>query len=105
MRRVLIYTLLFLLLCGAGIDLAFANKFETISGGVNGMDREKIRLLKNVSMYAGAFLLLLALLAWVTRNRFEGFVGYSKGRGNTAVLKGITVLSVVGLVFIGLSFI
>lgn len=98
------YLLLFLLLWCAGADPVLANKFETISGGVSGMNQEKIELLKDISLYAGGFLIFLAGVALVTRNRFEGFIGYS-GRGDfSSTLKGATALTVVGSVFIGLSF-
>ena len=86
------------------VDPVMANKFETISGGVNGMDWEKIMLLKDISLYAGVFLIFLALLALATRNRFEGFVGYSSHGNSSATLKGAAILSVAGTVFIGLSF-
>lgn len=104
MQRYSVYLVLFLMLFCAGADPLFANKFETISGGVSGMDREKVRLLKNISLYAGGFLIFLALLALVTRNRFEGFVGYSSRGDSSATLKGATVLTVIGTLFIGLSF-
>jgi len=104
MMTLTFYLLMFLLLWCAGIDPVLANKFETISGGVSGMSREKLDLLKNISLYLGGFLIFLALLALLTRNRFEGFVGYSGRDSFSAALKGATVLTVAGSVFIGLSF-
>lgn len=98
------FYLLLLLLLSLAVDPVMANKFETISGGVNGMDWEKIMLLKDISLYAGVFLIFLALLALATRNRFEGFVGYSSHGNSSATLKGAAILSVAGTVFIGLSF-
>ena len=104
MQRYSVYLLLFFMLLFAGADPLYANKFETISGGVSGMDHEKIDLLKDISLYAGGFLIFLAILALATRNRFEGFLGYS-GRGDSsATIKGSVILSVIGTLFIGLSF-
>lgn len=98
------YLLLFLLLFGMDVDPALANKFQTISGGVSGLSHEKIRLLQNIGMYAGIFLIVLALLALATRKRFEGFIGYD-GRGKSnALLKGVITVSIMGLLFILLSF-
>jgi hypothetical protein len=104
MRRITTYLLLFLMLCCAGADPVLANKFETISGGISGLDREKVKLLKDISLYAGCFLIFLAMLALVTRRRFEGFVGYSRRNDTSAVVKGAAVLTAVGSAFIGLSF-
>jgi hypothetical protein len=105
MHRLSLYLVLTLLLWGTGADPVLANKFETISGGVNGMNREKIELLKTISLYAGGFLLFLSLLALVTRKRFEGFIGYSsRSGGSSTTLTGVAILTVAGTVFIGLSF-
>ncbi|MCP4289000.1 MAG: hypothetical protein GY792_32035 [Gammaproteobacteria bacterium] len=104
MRRSTLYLLFFVLIWCVGVDPVLANKFETISGGVSGMDREKIRLLKDISLYAGSFLIFLAMAAMLTRNRFEGFVGHSGGKGKGSVVRGATILTAVGIVFIGLSF-
>ncbi len=80
-----------------------ANKFETIGGGVSGLSREKILLLKEIVYYAGGFLLFLGVMALVTRNRFEGFVGIA-GKGPGAATKGGIAMMVIGGVLIGLSF-
>ena len=99
------YPLLFLLLFALGAEPALANKFQTISGGVSGLSQEKIRLLQNISLYAGIFLIVLVLLALATRKRFEGFIGYAgRGKSNTLLKGAITVIT-IGLVFILLSFI
>ncbi len=60
-------------------DPALANKFETIGGGVGGISREKLMLLKEISVYAGAFFLFLGIAALLTRGRFEGFIGLKSG--------------------------
>ena len=104
MQRFALYFSLFLLFCCVIVDPALANKFETISGGVNGMNKEKIRLLKDISLYAGGFLVFLAILSIITRNRFEGFVGYSSRSDSSSTLQGATILTVAGTLFIGLSF-
>jgi len=105
MQRLSLYLVLILLLWGMGADPVLANKFETISGGVNGMNQEKIELLKTISLYAGGFLLFLSMIALLTRKRFEGFVGYSSRSGGTSTtLIGVAVLTFAGTVFIALSF-
>lgn len=103
MKFIPAYPLVLLLLFCAHVDPALANKFETISGGVNGLDREKIELLKTVSRYSGLFLFFLALLSWITRHRFEGFIGCSRGGGYDTVLKNIVLLTTSASVLIGLS--
>ena len=82
---------------------ALANKFETIGGGVSGLSREKILLLKEIVYYAGGFLIFLGVMALVTRKRFEGFVGIA-GKGTGAATKGGIAMMVVGAILIGLSF-
>lgn len=84
-------------------ELLLANKFETIGGGVSGLSREKIQLLKQVVYYSGGFLVFLGAMALITRNRFEGFVGMA-GKGTNAATQGGITLLVIGSVLIGLSF-
>jgi len=92
-----------LLLLGIGLEPALANKFETIGGGVSGLSHEKVQLLKEIVRYAGGFLMFLGILALITRNRFEGFVGGAK-KGTSAATQGGIVLLVIGLLLIGLGF-
>jgi len=96
---------LFLLLISMAIDPVLANKFETIGGGVSGLDREKVELIKQISFYAGCFSLLLGVITLLVRNRFEGFIGYaSKKRSGVAAIKGSIGLGLFGLLLIGLSY-
>lgn len=103
MRRTLSTLSFAILLLGIGLEAALANKFETIGGGVSGLSREKVLLLKEIVRYAGGFLIFLGILALLTRNRFEGFVGGAK-KGTSAATQGGIVLSIIGLLLIGLSF-
>ncbi|MCP3665100.1 MAG: hypothetical protein GY696_21815 [Gammaproteobacteria bacterium] len=87
-----------------GMEPALANKFETIGGGVGGIDREKLVLLKQISLILGGFLALLGILALLTKGRFEGVIGMSSGKKNEAAMMVPVVLIVLGGVFVGLSF-
>lgn len=87
------------------VDPAIANKFTTISGGVSGADREKILVLKQISVIAGNFLILLAVIALLTRGRFEGFIGMYKGKKGESVTVVPLVMLVIGSLLIGVYFI
>ena len=85
------------------VDPVMANKFETISGGVNGMDWEKIMLLKDIGLYAGVFL-FFSLLALIRATVLRGFVAAIPAMAIQCHTEGAAILSVAGAVFIGLSF-
>jgi len=102
MHRTLPILSLTTLLLSIWLEPALANKFETIGGGVSGLSREKILLLKEIVRYAGGFLMFLGILALITRNRFEGFVGGAK-KGTSAATQGGIALLVIGLILIGLG--
>ncbi len=93
----------FLLLCMV-LEPAFANKFETIGGGVSGLSREKIELMKQISLYAGGFFLFLGVVMLLTRNRFEGFVGLASDKGMGIAYKGAVINAVIGLLLVGISY-
>ncbi len=100
-----------LLLIIAGVllvmtDPALAgNKFVTIGGGVSGISREKIALLKTISGYAGGIIILISMAALITRQRYEGtaLIASKKKKMDASVIAPL-VLSVFGLVLIGISF-
>ena len=100
MNRIGAPSLFLLALLCALVEPVLANKFTTISGGVNGMSREKIAILKQISLYAGGFLLMLAVVAVLTRKRFEGFVGYTSKKDLSTAVKGAAVLSVAGAILL-----
>lgn len=81
-----------------------ANKFTTIGGGVAGSDAEKIAVLKQLSAIAGSFLILLGILALLTRGRFEGFIGVYRGKKGESVTRVPQVMMVLGSLLIGLYF-
>jgi nitrate reductase gamma subunit len=85
--------------------LLAGNKFVTIGGGVSGISREKIALLKTISGYAGGIIITISIAALLTRRRYEGTVlmANKKKRVDAAVVAPL-VLSVLGLVLIGISF-
>jgi nitrate reductase gamma subunit len=102
----------FLFFIVAGVLLVIAepllagNKFVTIGGGVSGISREKIALLKTISGYAGGIIILISLAALLTRRRYEGtiLIASKRKKMDASVIVPL-VLSVVGLVLIGISFI
>ena len=86
------------------VEPAVANKFTTIGGGVSGADREKILILKQISAIAGNFLILLAIIALLTRGRFEGFIGMYKGKKGESVTRVPLVMIIIGSLLIGIYF-
>jgi nitrate reductase gamma subunit len=81
-------------------------KFVTIGGGVSGISREKIALLKTISGYAGGVIILISLAALLTRSRYEGAIMMaSKKKKIDATIIAPLIFSLIGLVLIGVSFI
>ncbi|TVO71441.1 hypothetical protein [Sedimenticola selenatireducens] len=79
MSRPILFTLLVMVLAAILLpEIALANKFTTIGGGVSGEDSHKLGILKQIASYAGLFFILLGILSLLTRSRFEGFVGMQK---------------------------
>ncbi len=96
MPRLTIY-LLFIIAVTIAIDPALAgNKFTTIGGGVSGSSHEKFQVLKSISAIFGGFLILLGVLSFITRGRFEGLVGMVTGRAFEAVTVVPVVLIILG---------
>ncbi len=96
MRRVTIYTLLALIVFIALYDPVLAgNKFTKIGGGVVGSSNEKIEFLKSLRGIFGGFLVLLGILAFATRSRFEGLIGMVTGK----TFEAVTVVPVVLIIF------
>lgn len=84
-------------------EIAFANKFTTIGGGVSGISEEKLNILKQIGAYTGTFFILLGILSIATRDRFESFVGMRlKGQG---VAPASYVLLVLGALLSLLFFV
>lgn len=91
---ILFFGLLFLSLVFLGVELAEASRFEKIGGGVSGSSQEKIEVLQLISLIAGNFFIFLGIVALLTRNRFEGFIGmYQKKKGEavTRVPQGLII--------------
>jgi len=100
-RRIILVVWLLLLV---GLEPALANKFETIGGGVSGLSDEKVQTLKQISFYGGGFLLFLGTMGLLSRNRFEGFIGYARRGELSPALKGAIALGVIGSLLIGISY-
>ncbi len=91
---ILIITILLVLVA---IDPALAgNKFTRIGGGVSGSDAEKLEVLKGVGGIFGGFLILLGVVSFLTRGRFEGLVGMVTGERFEAVTVVPIVLIILG---------
>jgi hypothetical protein len=79
------------------VDPALAgNKFTKIGGGVSGSNLEKLRILKAIGGVFGGFLILLGIISFITRGRFEGLVGMSTGKTFEAVTIVPIILIVLG---------
>ena len=93
-----------LLLLVWGLEPALANKFETIGGGVSGLSRDKLDLLKQISLYTGSFFVFLGVVALLTRKRFEGFIGYSAGANSEIAIKGAAFMTILGTLLILIGY-
>jgi hypothetical protein len=101
MRRVASVLFLALLIFIAVSDPALAgNKFTKIGGGVSGSSGDKIELLKSMRGIFGGFLVLLGIIAFATRSRFEGLVGMVTGKRFEAVTVVPIVLIILGSILI-----
>jgi len=94
-------TILFitLMLVLVAVDPVLAgNKFTKIGGGVSGSSMEKFRILKSIGGVFGGFLILLGIIAFITRSRFEGLVGMSTGK----IFEAVNVVPVILIILGGL---
>ncbi len=99
MSRIITITFIVLILALIAVDPALAgNKFTKIGGGVAGSDAEKFRILKIIGGIFGGFLILMGIISFLTKGRFEGLLGMSTGKKFEAV----NVVPVVLIIFGGL---
>ncbi len=99
MSRSTILLLLALLLILLAVDPTLAgNKFTKIGGGVAGSASEKLQTLKTIGAIFGGFLVVLGILSFLTRSRFEGLIGMVTGRTFEAVTVVPIVLIILGCV-------
>jgi hypothetical protein len=97
MRRVVFFLILALVIIVAVNDPALAgNKFTKIGGGVAGSSSDKIAFLKSLRGIFGGFLVLLGIIAFATRGRFEGLVGMVTGKTFEAVTVVPVILIILG---------
>ncbi len=97
MQRAAFYLLFAVLISVAVFDPALAgNKFTKIGGGVSGSSGDKIELLKSMRGILGGFMVLLGVIAFATRGRFEGLVGMVTGKRFEAVTVVPIVLIILG---------
>lgn len=76
------------------------NKFTKIGGGVAGSSTEKFLVLKSIGGIFGGFLILLGILSFITRSRFEGLVGMVTGEKFEAVTVVPIILIILGSVMV-----
>lgn len=74
------------LLLGLLPELGWANRFETISGGLSGSQTLKLEWLRTFSLVAGALCLFGALLAVVVPRRNPLYLNYTNWKASAAVL-------------------
>lgn len=99
MSRFMIILLLVLFIIVIAIDPSLAgNKFTKIGGGVAGSSSEKFATLKLIGAIFGGFLVLLGILSFLTRSRFEGLIGMVTGRTFEAVTVVPILLIILGCV-------
>ena len=100
----------FLFLVAAALLLAIAdpvlagNKFTTIGGGVSGQSKEKVALMKNLSIYIGGFLVLVGIAGLATKKRFEGMVLMATGKGADKAAIISIIIMIIGFGLIGVYF-
>ncbi len=100
----------FLFLIAAAFLLAISdpalagNKFTTIGGGVSGQSKEKIALMKNLSIYIGGFLVLVGIAGLATKKRFEGMVLMATGKGADKAAIISLIIMIIGFGLIGVYF-
>jgi hypothetical protein len=100
MKLMLLVTLACLAtLLGLTPDMAWANKFETIGGGVSGTSFEKFQLLRAASLMIGSIVTLIGLLSLIPK-----FHGHSDINTSKITLTKSLVLIAVGSVLVGLYF-
>lgn len=97
-----VFTTLLVLACS--FETALANKFETIGGGVSGMNQEKIAVLQQISAIAGTFFIFLGVVSFLTRNRFESLAALNTGKLSDSVNVAPIILTILGGILIGLYF-
>ncbi len=99
MSRSTALLLLALLIILLAIDPTLAgNKFTKIGGGVAGSASEKLQTLKTIGAIFGGFLVVLGILSFLTRSRFEGLIGMVTGRTFEAVTVVPIILIILGCV-------
>ncbi len=76
-------------------DPALANKFETISGGVNGSLRVKRAFVQSALLYGGSGFLIGAVLAVVVPHTNPAFLNYANWRNSAIVLAILGILLLV----------
>ena len=86
------------------LEPALANKFVTIGGGVAGNRSEKVMLLKDLVPFAGGFLILIGILALITRSRFEGLIGMVTGKRWEPITIVPLIMIIIGAILIGIYF-
>ena len=80
------------------------NKFTKIGGGVSCSNLEKFRILKATGGIFGGFLILLGIISFLTKGRFEGLIGMSTGKTFEAVTVVPIILILLGGLLVGLYF-
>lgn len=92
--------ILILLLGLLALEPALANKFETISGGVNGSFRIKTEWLQGFLVVAGGISLSLSVLAIVVPHKNALFLNFSSWKQSSAVLFVISLFCFGGAALI-----
>ncbi len=74
---------------------ALANKFETISGGVNGSFRAKTEFIQTLMLILGSGFMLGAVLAVVVPRSNAAFLNYANWKASSAVMATLGTVMLV----------
>lgn len=67
------------------VDPAYANKFETIGGGIQGSTRVKIEYLQIIAYVASGFFLLAGILSIALHNRNSQTLNYTMWKSSATL--------------------
>ncbi len=82
------------------MEPALANKFETISGGVNGSFRLKRAFIQDMLLFGGGGFLVAAVMAVVVPRTNAAFLNYANWKASAMVLAVIGSLLLVSYLFV-----
>jgi hypothetical protein len=77
------------------VDPTYANKFETIGGGVQGSNKVKIEYLQIITYVASGFFMIAGILSIVLHNRNSHTLNYTMWKSSAAIFFLMSIAMVV----------